>query len=119
MLTVVTITAVDPKSGKTQRAAGVRRGDAYSRLLTIAGEATAEEFLKVVREDPDRLMPWMSKDGATVVVFSERDDSLISWEPKRRTSQKRVKCVVCGKVSNASGMALHQKNAGHEGTEAA
>lgn len=122
-ITLQSITVYDPSNDAVRQASGIRRADTIGRIESLGGEA--EEFRAAVRQDPNRIAPWVSKTGFTVVVFTPKPDPRDEWEPTAHVgghgggavSAKRYRCTECGKESNAGGIALHIKSSGHSGSE--
>ncbi|WP_415855645.1 hypothetical protein [Sinomonas sp. G460-2] len=69
--TITDITTFDPATETVRRAWKVRRGQTIARIAKMSGEAEAKEFEAMIKKTPDRMVPWVSKSGLTVVVFTK------------------------------------------------
>ncbi|MEW1820461.1 hypothetical protein AB0323_06660 [Arthrobacter sp. NPDC080031] len=131
MFTTQHITTWNPETEQATQHPEVRRGDTVSLIARLSGEQEAKEFFAAITENPDRIAPWVSSTGYTVVVFSKREDRRNEWpavfsieepapeQPERKAGkpQLRRRCLECGKESTAAAMGYHQKSTGHVGLE--
>ncbi|MFF2344232.1 hypothetical protein [Pseudarthrobacter sp. NPDC058119] len=124
------ITIAHPATQHVSQHPEVRRGDTVALIARVAGEQEAKEFFAEISENPNRIAPWVSSTGNTVVVFSEKPDPRNEWptefsveqpEPEKPARQAgkqlRRRCLECGKESTAAAMGYHMKSSGHHGLE--
>jgi len=129
MFTTQHVTSFNPQTEQVTQQAEVRRGDTVALIARLSGEQEAKEFFAAITENPDRIAPWVSPTGNTVVVFSKKEDRRNEWpasfsteeqpepEPRKAGKQLRRRCIECGKESTAAAMGYHQKSTGHVGLE--